>query len=90
MTTLNQARRALLEIKARADSNLIAGYIDTIDEYLDSQVPLTIEKRIPGQPLTGEEFHTMYGSRVTDSVLEVPVKPIPEMILRISEGGKDA
>jgi len=74
MTTLSQARRALLEIKARADSHLIAGYIDTIGEYLDSQVPLTIEKRIPGQPLTGEEFHTMYGASIDDVKLD-PYKP---------------
>jgi hypothetical protein len=68
MPTLTEARRALQELKARViphttDIHRGAGYLDIIGEYLDAQVAPTTEKRIPGQPLTPAEFHTMYGAK---------------------------
>lgn len=66
MTTLNNARRALLELEQdarRHDDKFSADRISVIGAYLDTQVALNIENHIPGQPITGAEFHQLYGAK---------------------------
>lgn len=67
MTTLNEARRALLELKdysyhPSSESGIMES-LDVIGNYLDSLVPLNIEKsHTPGERITAAEFHALYGS----------------------------
>ena len=64
MTTLNNARRALLELAdatGHLDNKFTADRISVIGAYLDSLVPLNIENHIPGEKITAEQFHALYG-----------------------------
>lgn len=82
MTTLNEARRALLEIDAELPpfSYLAQVHqrIAIIRDYLDSQVPLTVaDPHCPGTRITSEQFHALYGCRQPQAEIIRAAVPAP-------------
>jgi len=68
MTTLNNARRALLELEEARQSTdkFTADRISVIGAYLDAQVALNVENiHTPGSPgMTAGGFHALYGKQL--------------------------
>lgn len=66
MITLTKARRALLELQDDAQRHDDKHNLDrciAIGQYLDAQVALNVESHTPGEKITAEEFHVLYGMR---------------------------